>query len=700
MGISRMERKFRLPTWLKVAAVFAGGSTLCPTEAHAANVTVNTLAPNTAGDGKCGLVEAVQAVNQASTYRNCTYTPNGQSDRIVFSVNGTHTLPDGIGPTRSVEIVGSGTGSTILTGSAFCVVCVFGASSGASQTVKLTNLAVTIAPTSITMGIWAEAPSPITLVLSGTLVRGFGVGAFLSGSTVTGQVSNAIFENNGTGLSLSNGYLQVSSSIFRYNTSRGITLYQYGSPHYNYIANSVFLNNSGGPGAGVYVHAANDAWNQYTLSITDSTFQGNQSATHGGGLYTEASTSILRSVFDGNTAAGRGGGMVASERPNGGAYINVESTTFKNNAAANGAGFANYAPSDGQRVKVTLWHSTFGPDNVASGDGGGIYSESQIDWAENVTIHGNRAARGGGLYHYSGGESHVVHSTITSNIATQNNGGGGMWISTGNPIYRYNIIAENKAGPSLVANNVVTSNAYLGAQYNLLDNVSGVSSVFPTSSSGGTNIVANAQLGAFGYSGGFTDVRLLLASSPAIDAIPVSAGDDVDLDQRTFIRPIDGNLDGTANSDIGAVEMNVAATQYQAEALSVAAQTGEALTIENNSGYSGGQGRVKQANLNGSVTFQTSTVQPGTYGVIVWFKKASNAGRFQVAVGTSAGSTTNLGAVQDGYRSSAQYTKVNLGTITVTSAGTRFFKFTATGKHASSSAHWMFIDAIQLYRST
>lgn len=700
MRMLKLDASFHLPVWLKIAAAFAGGSILCPAEARAANVTVNTLAPDTAGDGKCGLVEAVQAVNQASTYRNCTYTPNGQSDRILFSVNGTHNLVGGITLNRSAELVGSGTSSTILTGSAFCIVCVFGTSSGASQTVKLTNLAVTTTPTSVTMGIWAEAASPITLQLSGTLVRGFGIGAFLSGATVTGQISNAIFENNGTGLSLTDGYLQVNSSTFRNNTTHGLSLYQFGPPHYNYITNSTFLNNSGGPGAGAYVYSTDDVWNQVTLSITDSTFQGNQSTTHGGGLYTEASTSILRSTFDGNTAVGRGGGMIASERPAGGAVINVESTTFKNNTAANGAGFANYAPNEAQRVKVTFLHSTFGPNNVASGNGGGIYSESQIDWAENITIHGNRAARGGGLYHNSGGESHIVHSTISSNIATQNNGGGGMWLTTGNPIYRYNVIAENKAGASQVANNVVTSNAYLGAEYNLLDNVTGVSGVFPTSSSGGTNIVANAQLGAFGYHGGFTDVRLLLASSPAIDAIPASAGDDVDLDQRTLIRPIDGNLNDTASSDIGAVEMRATATKYEAEALSIAAQSGEALTIENNVGYSAGQGRVKQANVNGTVTFQTGTIQPGTYGVIVWFKKASNAGRFQVAVGTSAGSTTNLGAVQDGYRSSAQYTKVNLGTITVTSAGTRFFKFTATGKNASSSAHWMFIDAIQIYRST
>ena len=108
---------------------------------------------------------------------------------------------------------------------------------------------------------------------------------------------------------------------------------------------------------------------------------------------------------------------------------------------------------------------------------------------------------------------------------------------------------------------------------------------------------------------------------------------------------------------------------------------------------------MKQANLNGYVTLQSPTLQAGTYGVIVWFKKASNAGRFRLAVGTSAGSTTNLGGETDAYRSTAQWTKVNLGTITVSSAGSRYFKFTATSKNGASSAHWMFIDAIQLYKT-
>ena len=45
--------------------------------ASAATVTVNTTTPNSSTDSQCGLVEAVQAINQHSTYRSCTYVSTG-----------------------------------------------------------------------------------------------------------------------------------------------------------------------------------------------------------------------------------------------------------------------------------------------------------------------------------------------------------------------------------------------------------------------------------------------------------------------------------------------------------------------------------------------------------------------------------------------------------------------------------------------
>lgn len=670
----------------------------------AATVTVNTTTPDTAGDGLCGLVEAVQAVNQASTYRNCAYTANGQSDRIVFSVNGTHTVTN-LSPTRSVEIQGRGQTNTIVKSSEFCTVCSFNAS-GSAHKIWLRDM--TFQPTTAGLpiiGLWVAPTSPVTLATTNVRVTGFAIGVLVDGPATAALVDTTTLDSNGTGLSVTNGVMSVSGSTIRNNTTHGISLYQ-GSPniHYNSVTNSIIRNNTGTDGAGIYATSDNDDSFTPTLDITGCTFTGNQATGNGGGLYVQTMTHVTSTVFDNNTAGGLGGGFCAHER-DGGYQVNIVTSLFKNNRAQSGGGFSNVGPSDGQRVKVTLSQSTFGPANVATGDGGGIYSLSQIDTAENVTIHGNQAARGGGLFHDSGGESHLFHCTVTGNKATQTNGGGGLFIqNTGNPAYRYNIFAENKAGAANAANNVALKPGIPGlcARYNLLDDVTGVAGIFSTATGPdcpSMNIVANPRLDTFKTFGELTGVRLLLANSPALDVIPGTESDSTFLDQLNWLRPIDGNYNGTASSDIGAVEANPSTAQYEAEALTVAAQSGEALTLESNASYSGGQGRVKQANLNGFVTLQTSTIQPGTYGVIVWYKRASNAGKFKLFTGATNNPTVQLGGETDAYRSSPLWSKVNLGTITVSTAGAQYFKLVASAKNAASSAHWTFVDAVQLYKT-
>lgn len=76
-----------------------------------------------------------------------------------------------------------------------------------------------------------------------------------------------------------------------------------------------------------------------------------------------------------------------------------------------------------------------------------------------------------------------------------------------------------------------------------------------------------------------------------------------------------------------------------------------------------------------------------------------NVGKFQVAAAEAlVGSYTNLGAVQDGYASSSSYTSVTLPNVTFSSFGTKFIRFTVTGKNGSSSSYQVFPDFIELTR--
>jgi hypothetical protein len=87
--------------------------------------------------------------------------------------------------------------------------------------------------------------------------------------------------------------------------------------------------------------------------------------------------------------------------------------------------------------------------------------------------------------------------------------------------------------------------------------VSGGHNVLDTDDCGftatGDQVVADVGLGALGDNGGTTETFLPAATSPAVDA---GAGCP-DVDQRGVSRPQDGDDDGTAACDAGAVELAV-----------------------------------------------------------------------------------------------------------------------------------------------
>lgn len=527
----------------------AGALLVVPAVAFAGTVTVNTTTPNSSTDGKCGLVEAVVAMNTQASYRTCSHASG--SDRIIFSVNGTHNVPT-LNLQRSMVIDGNGPGSTIIRATSATGISANGLSSG-TQTISLRDLRITTNLTNMyTYGVFTSGSNPVTVNFNDTVVDRFLIGAYISGAWSTANVTDSVFEDNATGISMNGGALVANFATFRDNTFGGAQIFNYSTARTSFLSDSLFENNQATNGAGLYISSYGDPGELPSLYLNRTEFIGNAASNHGGGLYVAAIVEIDDSTFRNNSAGNIGGGMIAHERSNAATVrVYIERSTFEGNSATHGGGYANYGPSEGQRVKAILKSSTFGPHNVASGDGGGIYSLSQIDWAENLTIHDNSATRGGGLYHYSGGESHVYHCTITNNTATDV--GGGLWLQSGNPAYKYNIIAWNRVGTTS-SNVVAPYNPSLNAKYNLLNSRSGATSLFPTASSGGTNIIANPRLDPFGFYGGPTKTRRPRSDSPAIDAIPTNDPDTTTSDQRLWYRPMDGDSDGVAENDIGAVE--------------------------------------------------------------------------------------------------------------------------------------------------
>jgi hypothetical protein len=133
--------------------------------------------------------------------------------------------------------------------------------------------------------------------------------------------------------------------------------------------------------------------------------------------------------------------------------------------------------------------------------------------------------------------------------------------------------------------------------------------------------------------------------------------------------------------------------QYEAEALTVAGFTsGRVERVALDAGYSGGQGVILEGHAaTDFLTFTANVPEARTYDVRVRIKRLGNRGIFQF---DSNG--TNLGAPVDGFAAAASFPEIDLGNMTFASAGNKAFRFTLTGKNATSTDFWLAIDYIKL----
>ena len=266
------------------------------------------------------------------------------------------------------------------------------------------------------------------------------------------------------------------------------------------------------------------------LTLQNVTLSGGSSLT-GGGVFNSGTLSIKNSSISGNTAIFRGGG-ISNYRT-----LFIADSTISGNTTNfdGGGGIYNYSGSSGS---VTIENSTIS-NNTANFAGGGIYNLSGRLTITNSTISGNRANRGGGVY----------------NSLSTLEGPGTLTLNN-------SLIAGNQA---VIASEIENfSRAIVNANnFNLfgVNGNAGVTGFTP----GPTDIVPGVSLaqilGPLKNNGGPMQTHALLAGSPAIDAgdpggCRNSQGALLQTDQRGFARHVDGNNDGVARCDIGAVELN------------------------------------------------------------------------------------------------------------------------------------------------
>jgi predicted outer membrane repeat protein len=220
-----------------------------------------------------------------------------------------------------------------------------------------------------------------------------------------------------------------------------------------------------------------------------------------------------------------------------------------NQATVNGGGMYNVSNSSPMLTNVSF------TGNQATTSGGGMYNNnnSSSPMLTNVSFSGNLADEGGGMYDYLS-NSMLANVSFTGNKATTN--GGGMYSILSSPTLTNTILWNNQAG-------ILGSEIYNGG---------GLNPTFFYSIIKGSGGSGPGWDGTLGIDGGnnldadplfvtpvnpaaaptLTGDMHLQASSPAVDAGNNGACPATDLDGN--MRPIDGDLDGSAVCDMGAYE--------------------------------------------------------------------------------------------------------------------------------------------------
>ena len=241
----------------------------------------------------------------------------------------------------------------------------------------------------------------------------------------------------------------------------------------------------------------------------------------GGAILNYGELTISGCTFRDNQTIRNGG---AIDNTNYGALY-LSNSTFHNNSAPDGGGLYNKGMAE-------LTGITFYANN--GGERGGAFDNWNNALLTNVTISGNTAVSGGGVF--TDGILTLLNVTITNNSSGIANRGDTRAKST--------MIVNSTGGDDKnCTDSSVTSEG------NNLD--SGNSCDFNDATDQSNT---NPQLGALSDNGGPTWTHIPLAGSPAIDK--GSALECPTFDQRGALRPADGDENGSALCDVGAVEYN------------------------------------------------------------------------------------------------------------------------------------------------
>ena len=285
-----------------------------------------------------------------------------------------------------------------------------------------------------------------------------------------------------------------------------------------------------------------------SLSINDCIFSNNSASGSGGGIYnSHSSPTITDCIFEGNTAGfpssvGYGGGMYNRES----SFPIVTNCIFSNNSARHYGGAIQNSMSS-PTLRDCIFNGNSAGDSGITAYGGGVHNIWSSPTILNCIFINNSATQhGGGLCNVDHSSPTVTNCVFWGNSATYYGGGIFSDCYTSLPTITNCILANNTVSYSSGGGGLHSWNGSPLADYNNLW------------SNSPNNYGGDAIAGIHDISQDpmFTDPLVqdfhLISGSPCIDA-GTNAGTPTE-DKDGEPRPIDGNWDGTATTDMGAYE--------------------------------------------------------------------------------------------------------------------------------------------------
>ena len=280
---------------------------------------------------------------------------------------------------------------------------------------------------------------------------------------------------------------------------------------------------------------------------------------------TDDDTSLQDVEFNNITLTG-GNGISPRDNRAGGCIFSFENLTLNNSVVTGCTAVGNGGGLGIRFGDLNLHQSTF-ISNAVGNRGSGVYTRDSTVTISESTFNGNRNTNGNGsggtIFISNNSDADIINTTLTNNetrsgrpvvvaklaVLSINNttifGNTGVGVGIDDS-------AEINTSNSIIANNTVSD-------CDIDDAESTVSNLNNLDSDGTCNVqavnhltAANVLLAPLADNGGTTMTLIPIAGSPAIDA-----ADDLTcelFDQRGEERPQDGDDDGTATCDIGAVE--------------------------------------------------------------------------------------------------------------------------------------------------